>query len=77
MHKELITPVRWSMVLLDDVVDVLKTCVRVDQNEVIRERESYSHCGADKQSKDEGYNRRLRRVGKKTKESTYQRCNEN
>lgn len=24
MHKELITVVRWSVVLLDDVIDVLK-----------------------------------------------------
>ena len=57
MHEELITVIRWSVVLLDDVIDVLENVSEWGHNGGIRERVSYSHCGANKQSKDEGYNR--------------------
>lgn len=56
MDEELITVARRSVMLLDDIVDVLKYVsewIKVG----IRERKPYSHCGADKESKDEGYNR--------------------
>jgi hypothetical protein len=57
MDEELISVGRWSMVLIDDTVDVLIICVKVDQNSRGKgEIESHSHCGADKQIKDETYN---------------------
>lgn len=53
MDKEFITVRRWSMVLFDDIVDMLNMCQSGSKLGEI-ERGSHSNGGADEESKDEG-----------------------
>ena len=74
MDKELISVGRWSVVLFNDIVDVLKICVRVDQNGRNKEGRTVT-AELTKRAKMKATTG-IEKSRKINKESSYQGCNE-